>query len=50
MKAVEYKRIANYLYIPLFEMEELDLVEYKFFLRETFIYNCFKMLNIIPRC
>ena len=32
--------ISKYLDIPLFEVEELDVVEYKFFLREAFIYNC----------
>jgi hypothetical protein len=26
----------------MFEVEELDVVEYKFFLREAFIYNCSK--------
>lgn len=25
--------------IPLFEVEELDVVEYRFYLREAFIYN-----------
>ena len=38
--SVEEKTIADYLHISLLDVEELDVVEYKFFLREAFIYNC----------
>ena len=34
------KRVAEYLKITMLEVEELDFVEYLFFLREAFIYNC----------
>ena len=40
LETVEYKTISKYLNISFFEVEELDLVEYKFYLREAFIYNC----------
>jgi len=40
IETVEEKTISKYLNIPLFEVDELDVVEYKFFLREAFIYNC----------
>ena len=33
------KKISKYLNIPLFEVDELDVVEFKFYLREVFIYN-----------
>lgn len=39
VESIEEKRVAEYLQIGLFEVEELDLIEYKFFLRESFIYN-----------
>ena len=39
IETVEYKTVSKYLGIPLFEVEELDIVEYKFYLREAFIYN-----------
>ena len=32
--------MSKYLNISFFEVEELDIVEYKFYLREAFIYNC----------
>ena len=37
---VEEKTIADYLHIPLLEVDNLNIVEYLFFLREAFIYNC----------
>ena len=40
MESIEEKTIANYLNISVIEVQELDLVEYLFFLREAFIYNC----------
>ena len=40
IETIEYKTISKYLNIPLFEVEELDVVEYRFYLREAFIYNC----------
>ena len=40
IETVEEKTISKYLNISLFEVEELDVVEYKFYLREAFIYNC----------
>lgn len=39
IETLEYKTVAKYLNIPLFEVEELDVVEYRFYLREAFIYN-----------
>ena len=40
IETVEEKTISKYLNIPLFEVDELDVVEYKYWLREAFIYNC----------
>lgn len=40
IESVEEKTISKYLNIPLFEVDELDVVEYKYWLREAFIYNC----------
>lgn len=40
IETVELKIVSKYLNIPLLEVEELDVVEYRFFLREAFIYNC----------
>lgn len=37
---MELKIVSKYLNISLFEVEELNVVEYRFFLREAFIYNC----------
>lgn len=34
------KVISKYCDISIFEVEELDLVEYLFFYREAVIYNC----------
>ena len=34
------KVISKYCGISIFEVEELDLVEYLFFYREAVIYNC----------
>ena len=42
IETVEEKSISKYLNIPLFEVDELDAVEYQYFLREAFIYNCSK--------
>lgn len=39
IETVEEKTISKYLNIPLFEIDELDVVEFKFYLREAFIYN-----------
>lgn len=39
IETLEYKTVSKYLNIPLFEVEELDVVEYRFYLREAFIYN-----------
>ena len=40
VESLSDKRIAEYLRISVIEVEELDIVEYLFFLREAFIYNC----------
>lgn len=40
IETVELKIVSKYLNIPLLEVEELNVVEYRFFLREAFIYNC----------
>ena len=40
INSVEEKTISKYLDIPLFEVDELDVVEYKYWLREAFIFNC----------
>lgn len=40
IETVEEKTISKYLNIPLVDVYELDVVEYKFFLREAFIFNC----------
>lgn len=37
---IEEKTVANYLGISLFEVLELNILQFKFFLREAFIYNC----------
>lgn len=42
IETVEEKTISEYLNIPLLEVDELDVVEYKYYLREAFIYNCSK--------
>lgn len=34
------KRVAEYLRIPMLEVEELEYIDYLFFLREAVIYNC----------
>lgn len=34
------KAIAKYCNISIFEVEDLDLVEYLFYYREAVIYNC----------
>ena len=40
IETVEYKTVCKYLDISFFEVEELDVVEFRFYLREAFIYNC----------
>lgn len=40
IETVELKIVSKYLNIPLLDVEELDVVAYRFFLREAFIYNC----------
>lgn len=40
LETVEYKTVSKYLGIPLLEVEELNVIEYRFYLREAFIYNC----------
>lgn len=39
IETLKEKRIAEYLGITMFDVEELDIVEYLFYLREAFIYN-----------
>ena len=40
VESIGEKRVAEYLRISMLEVEELDLIEYLYFKRETFIYNC----------
>lgn len=40
VESIGEKRVAEYLDISVLKVEELDLIEYLFFLREAFIYNC----------
>ncbi len=40
VESIEEKTVAEYLKIPLLKVDELGLIEYLFFLREAFIYNC----------
>ncbi len=40
LETIEEKSVSKYLGIPLLEVDELDVLEYRFFLREAFIYNC----------
>ncbi len=40
VESIGEKRVAEYLKISMLEVEELDLIEYLFFLREAVIYNC----------
>ena len=39
VKAIEEKTISKHLNTPVFDVDELDVVEFKFYLREAFIYN-----------
>ena len=32
--------MSKYLNISFFEVEELDIIQFLFYLREAFIYNC----------
>lgn len=45
LSTIEEKTVANYLGISLFEVLELNLLQFKFFLREAFIYNCSQTEN-----
>ena len=40
VESIGEKRVAEYLKISLLQVGELNLVEYLYFLREAFIYNC----------
>lgn len=40
VESIGEKRVAEYLEISLLQVDKLDLIEYLFFLREAFIYNC----------
>lgn len=40
VESIKEKRISEYLKIPVLEVDELDLVEYLFYLKEAVIYNC----------
>ena len=40
VESIGEKTVAVYLKMPLLEVDELGLIEYLFFLREAFIYNC----------
>lgn len=40
IESIQEKRIAEYLQISMFNVENLDMIEYYFYLREAFIYNC----------
>lgn len=39
VESIGEKRVAEYLRISMLEVEELELVEYLFYLREAVIYN-----------
>jgi len=39
---VEEKIVANYLNISILDVLNLNVLEFKFYLREAFIYNCSK--------
>lgn len=40
VESIGEKRVAEYLKISMLEVENLDYIEYLFFLREAVIYNC----------
>lgn len=40
IESIGEKRVAEYLKISMLEVENLDYIEYLFFLREAVIYNC----------
>lgn len=40
IESIEEKRISEYLQISMLDVSELDLIEYLYFLRQAFIYNC----------
>ena len=40
VESIGEKRVAEYLRISMLQVEELEYVEYLFFLREAVIYNC----------
>ena len=37
---IEEKTVSKYLGISLKEVDELNILEFKFYLRDAFIYNC----------
>lgn len=39
MASIELKMVSKYLGISFFEVMELNILEFKFYLREAFIYN-----------
>ena len=42
IETASYKMVSNYLMVSLFEVDALDIIEFKYYLREAFIYNCSK--------
>lgn len=40
VESIGEKRVAEYLRISVIDVEDLDFIEYLFFLKEAFIYNC----------
>lgn len=42
LSSIEEKTIADYLNISLFDVLKLNILEFKFYLREAFIFNCSK--------
>ena len=42
IETASYKMVSNYLMISIFKVDTLDVIEFKYYLREAFIYNCSK--------
>ena len=40
VESIGEKTVAEYLKISMIQVEDLDLIEYLYCLREAFIYNC----------
>lgn len=40
VETITEKRVSEYLRISMREVEELEIFDFWFFLREAFIYNC----------